>query len=372
MIARWLCYSAYGQPSEVICRPGAYPPGPRSRYPGALLLAFRRDSLGLLTSVAQEHGDITHSTLGRKHLYLLNHPDYIRDVLVTYHRRFTGLAFEAAKSLTGEGLLSAQGEAHRRQRRLVQPAFHRDRLPAYAATMVEHAQRWRDRQHDGAVMAIRSEMRRLTLGVVGETMFGATDGDAADDVRGFTRRPCRPSRHASTSSGMTLAVQATIGMRMRPDASLPRPARRGRSRSRPCRASDSRPGSARSRGRASVCSASSPSPACSAAYPRAATCLTSTERLNSLSSTTRIGRASPRGAAERPRGRQRPDRPVEHRRASRRRAGPAHAHGGARGRARSERRWCRSSARRAAGRWPGRGRCRRDVADAGSSACTNG
>lgn len=165
--------------------PGAYPPGPRSRYPGALLLAFRRDSLGLLTSVAQEHGDITHSTLGRKHLYLLNHPDYIRDVLVTYHRRFTGLAFEAAKSLTGEGLLSAQGEAHRRQRRLVQPAFHRDRLPAYAATMVEHAQRWRDRQHDGAVMAIRSEMRRLTLGVVGETMFGATDGDAADDVRGF-------------------------------------------------------------------------------------------------------------------------------------------------------------------------------------------
>ena len=43
--------------------PGAYPPGPRSRYPGALLLAFRRDSLGLLTSVAQEYGDIAHSTL---------------------------------------------------------------------------------------------------------------------------------------------------------------------------------------------------------------------------------------------------------------------------------------------------------------------
>ena len=160
-----------------------YPPGPRSRYPGAQLLAFRRDPLGFVTRVTREYGDIVHGTLGRKHLYLLNHPDYIRDVLVTYHRRFTGLAFEAGKRITGEGLLSAQGEAHRRQRRLVQPAFHRDRLPAYGAAMVEHAQRWRDGQQDGAVMAIRPEMRRLTLGIVGETMFGATDGTAADEVR---------------------------------------------------------------------------------------------------------------------------------------------------------------------------------------------
>jgi cytochrome P450 len=165
--------------------PITYPPGPRSHYPGALLLAFRRDSLGLVTRVAREYGDIAHATLGWKHLYLLNHPDYVRDVLVTHHRRFTGLAFEAAKRIIGEGLLSAQGEAHRRQRRLVQPAFHRDRLPAYGSTMVAHAQRWRDRQHDGAVVAVRPEMRRLTLGIVGETMFGSTDGTTADEVREY-------------------------------------------------------------------------------------------------------------------------------------------------------------------------------------------
>ena len=163
----------------------SYPPGPRSRYPGALLLAFRRDSLGLMTRVAREYGDIAHATLGWKHLYLLNHPDYVRDVLVTHHRRFTGLAFEAAKRLIGEGLLSAQGEAHRRQRRLVQPAFHRDRLPAYGAAMVAHARRWRDGQHDGAVLAIRPEMRRLTFGIVGETMFGSTDATTADEVREY-------------------------------------------------------------------------------------------------------------------------------------------------------------------------------------------
>jgi cytochrome P450 len=165
--------------------PVSYPPGPRNRYPGAYLLAFRRDPIGFVTKVAREYGNIAHSRLAWKHLYLLNHPDYVRDVLATHQRRFTGLAFEAVKRLIGEGLLSAQGEAHRRQRRLMQPAFHRDRLPAYGAVMVAHAQRWRDGRHDGAVLAIRHEMRRLTFGIVAETMFGATDGTVADEVREY-------------------------------------------------------------------------------------------------------------------------------------------------------------------------------------------
>ena len=135
--------------------------------------------------VAREHGDISHARLGAKHIYLLNHPEYIKDVLVTNNRRFIGLAFEAGKSVTGEGLLSAQGEAHRRQRRLVQPAFHRDRLPSYGAAMVSYALRWRERQRDSVSLDIRAEMMRLTLGVVGETMFGAEAAEysAAEEVR---------------------------------------------------------------------------------------------------------------------------------------------------------------------------------------------
>src|SRR5215831_6655718 len=77
----------------------SYPPGPRSRYPGAQLLAFRRDPLGFVTRMARQYGDIAHGKLWRKHIYLLNHPDDIKDVLVTYHRRFTGLAFEAGKRI---------------------------------------------------------------------------------------------------------------------------------------------------------------------------------------------------------------------------------------------------------------------------------
>src|SRR4029453_5112450 len=110
--------------------------------------------------------DIVHVGIGPRHFYLLNHPEYVKDVLVAHHKRFTGLAFEAGKSNIGRGGLSAQGDPHRRQRRLIQPAFHRDRLAAYGSTMTEHAQRWCDRHEDGHVVAIRDEMMRLTLAVV--------------------------------------------------------------------------------------------------------------------------------------------------------------------------------------------------------------
>jgi len=160
-----------------------YPPGPRNWFPGAPILAFGRDALGYLEAAAREHGDVVHLRVGPRHFFLLNHPDHVKDVLVTHNARFTGLAFEAGKRIIGDGLLSAQGQAHRRQRRLVQPAFHRDRLASYGATMAEHAVRWCDAHNEGAVVAIRDEMMRLTLGIVGDTMFGTTDATAADDVR---------------------------------------------------------------------------------------------------------------------------------------------------------------------------------------------
>src|SRR5215211_600496 len=60
-----------------------YPPGPRSWFPGAPLLAFGRDALGYLEAAAREHGDIVHLRLGPRHFFLLNHPDHVKDVLVT-------------------------------------------------------------------------------------------------------------------------------------------------------------------------------------------------------------------------------------------------------------------------------------------------
>lgn len=161
-----------------------YPPGPSSLWPGGQLLAFRRDPLRLLLKVAGEYGDIAHLRIGPQHVYLLNHPDYIKDVLVTRHENFLkGRGLQRAKRLLGEGLLTSEKEFHRRQRRLAQPAFHKQRIAAYGAVMVDYAERMqRERWRDAQVIDAWREMMRLTLAIVGKTLFDADVEREAEDV----------------------------------------------------------------------------------------------------------------------------------------------------------------------------------------------
>jgi len=149
------------------------------------LLAFRRDPLRFLTRIAREHGDIVHFRIGPQHVLLLNHPDLVRDALVTradcFHK---GRALQRAKRLLGEGLLTSEGEHHRRQRRLAQPAFHRKRIDSYGALMVEYAARDSARWQDGETRDIAHEMMRLTLAIVGKTLFDADVESEADEIGG--------------------------------------------------------------------------------------------------------------------------------------------------------------------------------------------
>ena len=150
------------------------PPGPKRTYPGSLLLQFRRDPLGQLQKIAREYGDVVYLRLGRENVFLINDPDLIREVLVTHHQNFTkGRGLERIKKFLGEGLLTSEGEPHLRQRRLMQPAFHHRRIAAFAEIMTAHASRTSDGWHDGAQIDLAGEMMRLTLGIVGQTLFGA-------------------------------------------------------------------------------------------------------------------------------------------------------------------------------------------------------
>ena len=102
------------------------PPGPSQRVPGGNLLAFRRDPLGNLFSLARDHGDLVYVRLGPFDVYLASHPDDIKDVLVTNNRSFMkGQGLQEAKRLLGEGLLTSEGGFHQRQRRLIQPKIGR-------------------------------------------------------------------------------------------------------------------------------------------------------------------------------------------------------------------------------------------------------
>src|SRR5215213_7093813 len=158
-------------------------PGPRGFWPVGHVVQFRRDPLALLTRVAREYGDVARFNAATQTVYLLNHPDHVRDVLVTHHARFKkGRALQRAKRLLGEGLLTSEGDFWRRQRRLAQPAFHRQRVNAYAETMVEYAEKTSACWRDGETLDVADEMVRLTLAVVGMTLFDADVESDADEV----------------------------------------------------------------------------------------------------------------------------------------------------------------------------------------------
>jgi cytochrome P450 len=142
----------------------------------AALRAFRRDPIGLLEELAT-YGDLVRVRVPGRDAFLLNHPDLVRDVFVTDHRAFhKGPTIQAAKMLLGESLLTSEGERHRRQRRLIQPMFHHDRIATYADAMVRGATRAAERWEDGGTVDVHAQMSSLTLSVVGETLFG-TDVD---------------------------------------------------------------------------------------------------------------------------------------------------------------------------------------------------
>src|SRR6266851_3587900 len=152
------------------------PTPPRAKGGGFLgaLPAFRKDPPGYLTRLAREHGDVVALNLGRQKAFFINDPEIIRDILVTHQTKFKkSRMLERARVVLGDGLLTAEGEHHKRQRRLVQPAFHRERLIGYSASMVECAAACRERFRGGQALDVSKEMMRLTLAIVGRTLFSA-------------------------------------------------------------------------------------------------------------------------------------------------------------------------------------------------------
>ncbi len=155
----------------------------------AEFIRFRRNLLGFVAQAAERGVDIRCLSIGSRRVYQVNHPDLIRDILITHDWNFVkGRALRASKPVLGDGLLLSEGELHRRQRRLVQPAFHSQRLASYASAMVECAASARDAWTDGSVINIDQEMMLLTLQIVGRTLFSA---DMQNDASGIGKSLAR-------------------------------------------------------------------------------------------------------------------------------------------------------------------------------------
>ena len=162
------------------------PPGPP---PLRTLIRLMRRTKGtdLFGGVARDYPGIAYIRLGREHLYVLSDPELVVQVLLTDARHTTkSRALAQTKSLLGEGLLTSEGELHRRQRSLVMPAFHRARIAGYSRDMVgaavAHGEGWADRLARGErELDMAVDMSTLTLGIVGRALFGEDlSGDAAE------------------------------------------------------------------------------------------------------------------------------------------------------------------------------------------------
>jgi cytochrome P450 len=163
-------------------------PGPKGLpWFGSVFPAWR-DPLGLFLESRARYGDVVRFKFGPFQYYLVNDPNVVKHVLVDNPKAYTkSRNYLGLKVVLGEGLLTSEGAHWRRQRKLTQPAFHRDKLAGFADQMAmatrDMLTRWKAEDADGArgngSFCIHAEMMRLTFRVVGLTLFSSdVDGDA--------------------------------------------------------------------------------------------------------------------------------------------------------------------------------------------------
>jgi cytochrome P450 len=153
-----------------------FPPGMQRNLLWFALRKFRpANPIFLFQHLAETYGDIAHYKIGPHHIVFLNHPEYIREVLVVQNDNFIKeRTVQRTKMLLGQGMITSEGATHRAQRMAAQPAFHRQRIGEYASVIVEEAAYVRDSWHAGETRDIATDMMHLTLNVVARTLF-ATD-----------------------------------------------------------------------------------------------------------------------------------------------------------------------------------------------------
>ncbi len=191
------------------------PPGPKGHSILGVMPEFNRDSLGFIMR-CREYGDVVRARFLYVPAYFIYNPADIEEILSTNARNFRksmSLRSNFFHRLVGNGLVTSEGDFWRRQRRLAQPAFHRQRISSYGEVMVDYATRAIARWRAGETRDIHPDMMRLTLEIVVKTLFDADVSDDADKVAQILSEVVKP-----------FASQATLKWIL--DNRLPTPAHR--------------------------------------------------------------------------------------------------------------------------------------------------
>jgi len=176
------------------------PPGPKGHPILGVMREFNNDSLGFITR-CRKFGDVVRSRFLYVHAYFLYNADDIEALLTTKAKSFRkagSLRSPFFARLVGNGLVTSEGDFWRRQRRLAQPAFHRQRISTYGEVMVDYAQRAIDKWRPGEEIDISKDMTRLTLEIVVKTLFNADVSNDADHVGAMLSEVVKPFASQAT------------------------------------------------------------------------------------------------------------------------------------------------------------------------------
>jgi cytochrome P450 len=174
------------------------PPGPKPHFLVGNMPLASRDPLNVLTRWAREYGDVFYYRAGWIHVYFFNRPDLIEFVLI---RNSSNLlkdrVVQNSRWLFGNGLLTSEGEEWKRQRRLTQPAFYRERIASYATLMTGYTEEMLSSWQDGATVDVHQQMMNLTLRIVVRALFGVEAEETA-----------------SISEALNMMMRHTAGVRL--------------------------------------------------------------------------------------------------------------------------------------------------------------
>ena len=158
------------------------PPSPPAEPLLGHLRLISKDAPAFLRMLGREYGDISTFRLGRRVVYFVNNPDYIQQVVQSKQFSRTNLTRKLLSSFLGDGLFSQEGALHLQQRRLMQPAFHRERYPLYANVMVDNSLAAVSDWRDGETRSITQAMMHLTLEIVSQALFGSSTSTEARQI----------------------------------------------------------------------------------------------------------------------------------------------------------------------------------------------
>jgi cytochrome P450 len=159
------------------------PPGPKPHFPIGNFPLGHKNPLATFEKWAHEFGDIFYYRAGWIHVYFLNHPECVESVLVTQYQNFIkDRVVRNSRWIFGEGLLTNEGASWLRQRRIIQPAFHRKHIASYGETMASHAEAMLTSWRDGETRDVHQDMMRLTLRIVAKVLFSIEVAETSEKI----------------------------------------------------------------------------------------------------------------------------------------------------------------------------------------------